>query len=412
MDIFEMAKIPLQKAISVMQLSEDAANIISQPEKVLEVSIPVRMDNGKIQVFTGYRSQHSTALGPAKGGIRFHPNVTMDEVKTLSFWMTCKCAVASLPYGGGKGGVIVDPHKLSERELEALSREYIYKISSMVGEYTDIPAPDVNTNGKIMGWMMDEYSRLRGYAVPGLITGKPLALGGSLGRNAATGYGVLIAVKEAFKKIKIEAGTATCAVQGFGNVGAFSAQLLYDIGVKILAVSNSKGGIYSQTGLDPYAVEKYLKDNKGLLSGYPGSEPISNFELLELDVTVLVPSALEMQITGENAGRVKARIIAEGANGPTTPDADEILKEKNVLVIPDILANSGGVTVSYFEWVQNLNRFYWTAKEVEQKQEQIMVDAFRAVCRASEKYNVTPRVGAYIVALGRLDEAMKLRGWC
>ncbi len=412
MDIFEMAKIPLQQAIEAMELDENTASIISQPEKVLEVSIPVRMDNGKIRVFTGYRSQHSTAMGPAKGGIRFHPGVTMDEVKTLSFWMTCKCAVANLPYGGGKGGIIVDPRELSERELEALSREYIYKISALVGEYTDIPAPDVNTNGKIMSWMMDEYSRLRGYAVPGLITGKPLTLGGSLGRNAATGYGVLVSTKEAFKKIKIDPKTATCAVQGFGNVGAFSAQLLHDIGVKILAVSNSKGGIYCKEGMDPYAVEKYLQGNKGILAGFPGSEPISNADLLELEVTVLVPSALELQITKENAARIKAKIISEGANGPTTPDADEILKEKNVLVIPDILANSGGVTVSYFEWVQNLSRFYWTEKEVQEKQEQIMVEAFRAVCQAAEKYNVTPRVAAYIVALGRIEAAMKARGWC
>lgn len=412
MDIFEMSKIPLQKAIEALKLDANTAALVQQPERVLEVSIPVKMDDGTVKLFTGYRSQHSTALGPAKGGIRFHPDVNMDEVKTLSFWMTCKCAVADIPYGGGKGGIIVDPNELSERELEALSREYIRKIAPIIGEYTDIPAPDVNTNGKIMAWMTDEYSKTRGYYVPGVITGKPLRVGGSKGRGAATGVGVLVSIQQAFKKLNIDPKTSTCAVQGFGNVGSFAAQLLHDMGVKILAVSNSKGGIYCKDGMDPYKVEEYLMGNKKRLKGYPGSEEITNEALLELDVTVLVPSALELQITDKNAAKIKAKIVAEGANGPTTPAADEILTKNGVLIIPDILANSGGVTVSYFEWVQNLYRYYWTEEEVEKRQTQKMIEAFDAVFQAAQKYNVNMRVAAYIVALTRIVEAMRDRGWC
>ena len=412
MDIFEMSKIPLQKAIKVMGLDDNTAEIVSEPERVMEVFLPIKMDDGKVKLFKGFRSQHSTALGPAKGGIRFHPDVNCDEVKTLSFWMTCKCAVADLPYGGGKGGIVVDPNELSERELEALSREYIRSIAMMVGEHKDIPAPDVNTNAKIMGWMMDEYAKTRGYAVPGMITGKPLSLGGSKGRSAATGYGVLVSVKEAFKRLDIDTKTASCAVQGFGNVGIFAAQLLHDAGVKIVAVSNSKGGIYSADGIDPYKAEKYMLENKKVLKGYPGTEEISNEALLELDVTVLVPSALEMQITEKNAGKIKAKVISEGANGPTTPSADEILSQNGVLVIPDILANSGGVTVSYFEWVQNNYGYYWTEEDVQKRQEQKMIDAFDAVYTASQKHNVNMRVAAYIVALTRIVDAMKYRGWC
>lgn len=412
MDIFEMSKIPMKKAIEALQFDANTAALVEQPERVLEVSVPVKMDDGTVKVFKGYRSQHSTALGPAKGGIRFHPDVTMDEVKTLSFWMSCKCAVADIPYGGGKGGIIVDPNELSERELEALSREYIRKIAPIIGEYTDIPAPDVNTNGKIMAWMADEYSKTRGHYVPGVITGKPLRIGGSKGRGAATGLGVLVSIQEAFKKLNIDPKTATCAVQGFGNVGIFAAQLLYDMGVKILAVSNSKGGIYSKIGMNPYKVEEYLLSNKKVLKGYPDTEEIANEALLELDVTVLVPSALELQITEKNAANIKAKIVAEGANGPTTPDADEILTKNGVLIIPDILANSGGVTVSYFEWVQNLYRYYWTEEDVQNRQTMMMVNAFDAVYNAAQKYNVNMRVAAYIVALTRIVEAMRERGWC
>ncbi|SDF66901.1 Glu/Leu/Phe/Val family dehydrogenase [Sporolituus thermophilus] len=409
-NIFEMAKKNLEKAAKVMQLDPKAAKILEQPERTLEVSIPVKMDDGRIEVFTGYRSQHNTALGPAKGGIRFHQDVTMDEVKTLAFWMTFKCAVIGLPYGGGKGGVVVDPRKLSRSELERLSRGYIERIAPIIGEYDDIPAPDVNTDSRIMGWMVDEYSRLRGQNVPGVITGKPKTIGGSAGRGSATGRGVMFCVREAFKALGIDKAQATVAVQGFGNVGGFSAKLIHDLGAKVVAVSDVNGGIYNEEGLNPYDVEKYVKET-GSVVGYPGAKAIGNKELLELPVTVLVPAALEGQITGENADRIKAKIIAEGANGPTTPEADEILSAKGVMVIPDILANAGGVTVSYFEWVQNLYRYYWSEREVHAREEELMVKAFNEVYNASQKYQVNMRVAAYIVALERLSEAMKLRGW-
>jgi len=409
-NIFELAKIPLEKAASLIKMDSEAAKLLAEPERTIEVSIPVIMDDGKFEVFRGYRSQHNTARGPAKGGIRFHQDVTMDEVKTLGFWMTIKCAVLNIPYGGGKGGVIVDPRRLSRRELESLSRGYIQKVAPMLGEYVDIPAPDVNTDARIMGWMMDEYSKTCGRLAPGVITGKPLSLGGSVGRSPATGRGVMFTVRELFKKLGIDAKDTTAAIQGYGNVGSFSAQLLHDIGVKIVAVSGSKGAIYNEAGLNPYDVQEYLKSN-GTVVGFPGSHSISNAELLELPVTVLAPCALENQLTGANAEQIKAKIIVEGANGPTTPEADEILAKRGVFIIPDVLANAGGVTVSYFEWVQNLSRYYWTEKEVHVRQEELMVDAFEKVFNTSKRYNTTLRVAAYIVALERLTDAMKLRGW-
>ncbi|MGL5512067.1 MAG: Glu/Leu/Phe/Val family dehydrogenase [Sporomusa sp.] len=409
-NIFELAKIPLEKASSLIKMDSEAAKLLAEPERTIEVSIPVIMDDGKFEVFRGYRSQHNTARGPAKGGIRFHQDVTMDEVKTLGFWMTIKCAVLNIPYGGGKGGVIVDPRRLSRRELESLSRGYIQKVAPMLGEYVDIPAPDVNTDARIMGWMMDEYSKICGRLAPGVITGKPLSLGGSVGRSPATGRGVMFTVRELFKKLNIDAKETTAAIQGYGNVGSFSAQLLHDIGVKIVAVSGSKGAIYKEAGLNPYDVQEYLKSN-GTVVGFPGSRSISNAELLELPVTVLAPCALENQLTGANAEQIKAKIIVEGANGPTTPEADEILARRGIFIIPDVLANAGGVTVSYFEWVQNLSRYYWTEKEVHVRQEELMVDAFEKVFNTSKRYNTTLRVAAYIVALERLTDAMKLRGW-
>ncbi|QDR82145.1 Glu/Leu/Phe/Val family dehydrogenase [Sporomusa termitida] len=409
-NIFEMAKIPLDKAAALIKINPAAAKLLAEPERTLEVSIPVIMDDGRLEVFTGYRAQHNTALGPAKGGIRFHQHVTMDEVKTLSFWMTFKSAILNLPYGGGKGGVVVDPRNLSRRELEGLSRGYIQKIAPVIGEYVDIPAPDVNTDSRIMGWMMDEYSKVYGRLAPGVITGKPKTIGGSAGRGSATGRGVMFTVREAFKKLGIDARQATAAVQGFGNVGSFTAKLLYDIGVTIVAVSDVQGAIYKEDGFNPYAVEEYLKDH-GSVAGFPGTSSMDNAELLELPVTVLAPCALESQITGENAGRIQAKIIAEGANGPTTPAADELLDQRGVMIIPDVLANAGGVTVSYFEWVQNLYRYYWTEKEVHARQEEMMVEAFAKVYEAGQQYNCTLRVAAYVVALERLTEAMKLRGW-
>ncbi|WP_019879378.1 Glu/Leu/Phe/Val family dehydrogenase [Succinispira mobilis] len=411
MSIFEMAKIPLQKAIEKMDLDAGVKKLMEQPERSMEVSIPVKMDDGRTEVFTGYRAQHSTAVGPAKGGIRFHPDVCLDEVKTLSFWMTCKCSVVGLPYGGGKGGITVDPSKLSEGELERLSRGYIQKIAAIIGEKLDVPAPDVNTNGKIMAWMVDEYEKIVGHAAPGVITGKPIIVGGSLGRTEATGRGVMLSVREACKKLNIDIKQATCAVQGFGNVGSWAAKLIYDLGAKIVAISDVHGAIYCEAGLNPYEAAEYLAKHK-VLSGYPGSKDISNAELLTADVTILVPAALEMQITKENAEQIKAKIISEGANGPTTPDADDILAAKGVVIIPDILANAGGVTVSYFEWVQNLSGYYWSEEEVNDRQEKLLVKAFEDVYTTAKQYNTTMRIAAYIVALRKLKDAIKARGWC
>lgn len=409
MNIFEMAHIPLNKAIEVMQLDAGAAAIIATPERTLEVSIPVKMDDGSTKVFTGYRSQHSTVLGPAKGGVRYHQNVSMDEVKTLAFWMTCKCAVAGLPYGGGKGGIIVDPAQLSKRELEALTRGYIDKIAPLIGEKKDIPAPDMNTNAQVMGWMMDEYSKFAGQFEPGFITGKAIGVGGSLGRTAATGRGVVVAALEALKLQGIEPYEATAAVQGFGNVGSWTAKLFCDAGVKVIALGDVNGAIFKADGFDCYDVDAYVKKT-GSIVGYPGSRPITNAQLLAMEVTVLAPCAIELQLTKENAADVSASIIVEGANGPTTPEADEILEEKGVLVIPDILANGGGVTVSYFEWVQNLYRYFWTEKEVIDKQTEMMIKAFHEVHAKAKEYGVQLRVAAYIVALGSIAEAMKIRG--
>ena len=409
MNIFEMAKIPLNQAIEAMQLDPGAAAIIAVPERTLEVSIPLKMDDGSTKVFTGYRSQHSTVLGPAKGGVRYHQNVSLDEVKTLAFWMTCKCAVAGLPYGGGKGGIIVDPNTLSKRELEALTRAYIDRIAMIIGEKKDIPAPDMNTNAQIMGWMMDEYSKITGQFEPGFITGKAICVGGSLGRTAATGRGVVTAALEALKLKGIAPQDATAAVQGFGNVGSWTAKLFNEEGVKVVAVSDVKGAIYNADGLDCNDVEKFAQAN-GSVVGYPGAQVITNAELLALEVTVLAPCAMELQITKDNAANVKAQIVAEGANGPTTPEADEILSAKGVFVVPDILANGGGVTVSYFEWVQNLYRYFWSEEEVVEKQIVMMRNAFKNVYAAAEKYGVNMRVAAYIVALSSLDEAMKVRG--
>ena len=409
MNIFEMAQIPLNRAIEAMQLDAGAAQIIATPERTLEVSIPVKMDDGTTKVFTGYRSQHSTILGPAKGGVRYHQNVNMDEVKTLAFWMTCKCAVAGLPYGGGKGGIIVDPSKLSKRELEALTRGFIDKIAPIIGEKRDIPAPDMNTNAQIMGWMMDEFSKLTGQYEPGFITGKAIAVGGSLGRTAATGRGVVVAALEALKLKGIAPSDATAAVQGFGNVGSWTAKLFCDAGVKVVALSDVFGAIYKPDGFDCYDVDKFVKET-GSVVGYPGSKAITNAELLAMKVTVLAPCAMELQITAENADAVQATIIAEGANGPTTPDADAILDAKGVFVVPDILANGGGVTVSYFEWVQNLYRYFWTEEEVIEKQTAMMIKAFKEVHTKAEQYGVDMRVAAYIVALSSLVEAMKIRG--
>lgn len=409
MNLFEMAKVPFTKATEVMNLNPNAAAIIGAPERTIEVSIPVKMDDGSVKVFTGYRSQNSTVLGPAKGGVRYHQNVSMDEVKTLGFWMTTKCAIAGLPYGGGKGGIIVDPRELSENELQALTRGYIDKIAPIIGEKLDIPAPDVNTNGQVMAWMVDEFSKIKGQYEPGFVTGKPLSLGGSLGRESATGRGVMTATIEAIKTKGVKPEDSTCAVQGFGNVGSWAAKLIHDAGLKVVVLSDVNGGIYNPEGLDPYKVSEFVKET-GSVVNYPGTTKLTNDEVLEAKVTVLVPAALELQITKENAHKIHAKFVVEGANGPTTPEADAILDANGVMVVPDILANGGGVTVSYFEWVQNLTRFFWTEEDVIQKQNDLMVKSFAHVYKTAQEHKVDMRVGAYIVAIEKLATPMKLRG--
>ncbi|HKZ64148.1 MAG TPA: Glu/Leu/Phe/Val dehydrogenase [Thermoplasmata archaeon] len=407
---FAIAKTQIDRVGKRLKLDPDLIELFKTPKRELTVNFPVKMDDGSLRVFTGYRVQFNDALGPFKGGIRYHWNVSLDEVRALACWMTWKCAVMGLPYGGAKGGVICNPKEMSKGELERMTRRYASAISVIIGPEKDIPAPDVYTDGQTMAWIMDTISMHAGYAVPGVVTGKPLAIGGSRGRDEATSRGLMYAVREACKRIKLNPKGATVAVQGYGNVGYHAARLLHDeLGCTVVAVSDSKGGIYNPKGFDPKEVLVH-KEKKGSVTGFPGSKPISNEDLLELDVDILAPSALENAITAENAPRVRARIVAEGANGPTTPDADDILFRKETIVIPDILANGGGVTVSYFEWVQNLQQFFWTDADVRAKLEQHMTQAFEAVWETSKREKVDMRVGAYMVAIGRVAEAYKLRG--
>ncbi|HEY8391856.1 MAG TPA: Glu/Leu/Phe/Val dehydrogenase [Capillibacterium sp.] len=406
-----VAQRQLDLAAEKLNLDPNIHAILREPARVMEVNFPVRMDDGTVRVFKGYRAQHSTALGPAKGGIRFHPQVTLEEVKALSMWMTFKCGVLGLPYGGGKGGVVVDPRTLSKGELERVSRAYIDAISAIIGPEQDIPAPDVNTNAQIMAWMMDEFSKVKGgVTYPGVVTGKPIIVGGSLGRTEATGRGVVIIIKEAAKRLGIDLKKATAAIQGVGNVGGVTARLLVEEGVKIIAAMGSSGGIYNEKGIDPEALLAY-REKTGTIANFPGGRPISKEDFFALECDILVPAALENQITAANAGGIKAKIVAEGANGPTTPEADEILAQKGVFLTPDILTNAGGVTVSYFEWVQNLMHYYWTADEVNNKLEQMMVDAFAAIYRMSQEHKVGMRMAAYMYSISRLAEAIKVRGW-
>ncbi len=406
---FENAMTQLAKAATLIHLDETLYKALQEPKRVLDVTIPVQMDNGEIREFHGFRSQYNDALGPFKGGIRYHPGVTVDEVKALSFWMTMKCAVVGLPLGGGKGGIIVDPKTLSLGELERLSRGYIQKIYQYIGPTRDVPAPDVYTTPQIMGWMMDEYEKLVGEHAPGVITGKPLALGGSAGRGFATAQGGVYVTREAVRKLGWDPSETTVAIQGFGNAGSHMAKILHGLGYKIIAASDSKGGVLNRLGLDVFALDAH-KETTGSVLGFPGSEDITNEQLLEMDVHVLVPAALENVITAENAPRVKAKMIVELANGPVTPDADEILHANGVLFIPDILANAGGVTVSYFEQVQNAMNYYWEEKEVLEKLEKIMVRAFNEVWETKEKYGVDMRTAAFVRAVERVAEAMKARG--
>ena len=407
---FKIAQAQLDKAASIMKLDANVHQYLREPMRFLQVTIPVKMDNGKTTTFIGFRSQYNDARGPAKGGIRYHPDETADTVKALSAWMTWKCAVADLPLGGGKGGVICDPKKLSVGELERLSRGWVRAVAQIVGPEKDIPAPDVYTTPQIMAWMMDELSVIRGYNVPGFITGKPLGLWGSVGRGDATARGGMYILREAARVKKVDLSKATVAIQGFGNAGYFAAKLVRELhGAKVVAVSDSQGGIYSEKGLD---AEKVLahKEKNGTVVGFPGTKKITNDELLTLDVDVLIPAGIENAITSKIASKVKAKIQLELANGPTTPEADEILYKNGVLVLPDFLANSGGVTVSYFEWVQNITSDYWDEAQVHRRLDDKLTKAFKATHEAATKHKIDMRMGAYVVAIQRVAEAVKLRG--
>ena len=382
---------------------------LAECEKILTVTFPVRMADDSVQIFTGYRSQHNTARGPAKGGIRYHPGVSLDEVKALSMWMTWKCAVVGIPFGGGKGGVICDPTKMSLVEIERLTRRYGTSLEGFIGADKDVPAPDVNTNAQIMAWLMDTLSMHEGHTLLPLVTGKPVALGGSLGRAEATGRGVSFIVADAAKKLGISLNGIPTAVQGFGNVGSISAILLHDLGCKIVALSDVFGGIYNPKGIDPRQVIEHVKKTKSVV-GFPETEPVTNDELLEIQCDILVPAALENQITKENAHKIKAQVVAEGANGPTTPEADRILAERGIVVLPDVLTNAGGVTVSYFEWVQDLQSFFWTESEINARLKRIMDESFEAVWTIAEERKVNMRTAAYCLAIDRVAEAERVRG--
>ena len=396
-------------AADKLDLDPGLRTILRETERELIVSVPVRMDDGRVEVFTGYRVQHNLGRGPSKGGLRYHQDVTLNEVRALAMWMTWKCAVVGIPFGGGKGGVRVDPKKLSMRELEGLTRRFTTEISVIIGPERDIPAPDVNTNAQTMAWIMDTYSMHVGYTVPAVVTGKPISLGGSEGRNEATGRGGVVTIVEAARHLGMAMDGATVAIQGFGNAGATAAYLLQDLGASVVAVSDSSGGIHRRQGLDIKAV-RHWKAEHGTVVGFPGAEPISNEAILELPVDILAPAALESQITAANADRVRPRILAELANGPTTPDADVILARNRVLVIPDILCNAGGVTVSYFEWVQDLNRDQWSEPIVNAKLSEIMVRSFGEVLAMSLREDVDMRLAAYLLAVDRVASATALRG--
>ena len=406
---WRIAQKQLDQVAEIMNLDPNIHVRLREPHRSLIVSIPVRMDNGSTKVFEGYRVQHSLIRGPAKGGIRFHPQVTLDEVKALAMWMTWKCAVVDIPYGGAKGGVVCNPKEMSPLELERLARRYATEISIIIGPTNDIPAPDVYTTPQIMAWMMDTLSMHRGFSVTAAFTGKPVEVGGSLGRNEATGRGTMLTVREALKYKEIKPEDARVVVQGYGNVGGFSAKLLHNLGCKVIGVSDSKGGIYNKYGLDPNRIQKWKMEH-GSVVDFPEAENISNAELLELECEVLVPAALEGIITIENAPRIKARIIAEAANGPTTPGADKILYQNGVFMVPDILANAGGVTVSYFEWVQDLQSHFWSEDDVNAKLEDVMVKSFIEVLGCAQQHKVDMRSAAYILAVGRVAKAMEIRG--
>jgi len=408
---FAIAQAQLDEAAAVLQLDPDMHAFLREPMREFHFTIPVRMDDGRTRIFRGFRVQYNDARGPAKGGVRFHPDETIDTVRALAAWMTWKTAVADVPLGGGKGGVICNPRELSRGELERLSRGYMRSVARYVGLTQDVPAPDVNTNAQIMAWMLDEYETLMGHHEPGVITGKPQALGGSAGRPPATAMGGIVTIRETGRVLNIDLRGATCAIQGYGNVGSFAHKLAVEVlGLKVVAVSDEFGGIYHGDGLDYAAVSKHARQT-GRVPEAPGTEPIGNADLLTLDVDVLIPAAIENQLTAQNADEVRARIVAEMANGPTTPEADDVFEEKGVYVIPDFLCNAGGVTVSYFEMVQNAYQFYWDESLVAERLDKKMTTAFQAVHEMAQRKKVSNRVAAYLVAIDRVATAMRLRGW-
>jgi glutamate dehydrogenase (NAD(P)+) len=408
-NVWQMAQLQLDEVASLIGLDENIHAYLREPKRVLAVSVPVGMDNGKLKVFEGYRVQHNLSRGPGKGGIRFHPDVTLDEVKALAMWMTWKCALANIPFGGAKGGVICDTKAMSLKELEGLTRRFTSEISIIIGPEKDIPAPDVYTTPQIMAWIMDTYSMQKGYSIPGVVTGKPIAIGGSLGRDKATARGCLYVTNEAVKELGMKHDGARVAIQGFGNAGLYAAELMAADGYSIVAVSDSRGGVANPKGLDVAGLTAF-KQETGTVTGFSGGERISNKDVLEYDCEVLVPAALEKVITRENASRIRAKIVAEAANGPTLPEADQILHERGIMVLPDILANAGGVSVSYFEWVQDLQENFWEEDEVNERLRRKMVRAFRETLEQAKKYKTDMRHGAYVVAVGRVAEATKWRG--
>ncbi|QYR19935.1 Glu/Leu/Phe/Val dehydrogenase [Paenibacillus sp. sptzw28] len=408
-DMLTSTQLVIAEALRTLGYGEEMIDLLKEPMRLLTVRIPVRMDDGKTRVFLGYRAQHNDAVGPTKGGVRFHPDVNEIEVKALSIWMTLKCGIADLPYGGGKGGIICDPRKMSFRELERLSRGYVRAISQIVGPNKDIPAPDVMTNSQIMAWMMDEYSRIREFDSPGFITGKPLVLGGSLGRESATARGVAIMIDEALNKKGIPLSNARVVIQGFGNAGSFLAKFMHDAGAKVIGISDVNAALYNEDGLD---IESLLdrRDSFGTVTNL-FRDTISNEELLQLDCDVLVPAAIENQITADNAEKIKAKIIVEAANGPTTLEGTRIITDRDILLVPDVLASAGGVIVSYFEWVQNNQGYYWSESEVETKLKDMMVRGFNQVYEVHTRRKVNMRLAAYMVGVRKAAEASRLRGW-
>jgi glutamate dehydrogenase (NAD(P)+) len=406
---YRIAQIQFDIAAEYLKLDQGLRQILRTPKRVLEVSIPTKMDNGQVKVFSGYRVQHNVARGPAKGGIRYHPSVTLDEVKALAAWMTWKTATVNIPYGGGKGGVICDPKRMTKPELERMTRRYTSEILPLIGPEKDIPAPDMYTDAQTMAWIMDTYSMTKGYSTLGVVTGKPLSIGGSEGRNEATARGCLVAVEEACRVKKMSVRGSSVAIQGFGNAGSLAAKLFSEKKARVIAVSDSRGGVFNSRGIDPLKAMRY-KERSGTVVGMPGTSRISNDELLAMKCDILIPAALENVITLNNADQIKAKIVAEAANGPTTPHADEVLARKGIMLLPDILANAGGVTVSYFEWVQDLQSFFWSEAEVNAKLESVMRRAFAEVHESARKHRTHMRTGAYCLAVGRVADATLVRG--